>query len=48
MAQIHAQVPDEIFRRAKLLAVTRAMFFKAWIAEAIEAYVVREEKKAAK
>jgi predicted transcriptional regulator len=48
MAQVHTEVPDDVFARAKVLAIKDKRFFKAWVALAIEEKVDREEKKAAK
>lgn len=48
MAGVHTEVPDDIFQRAKMLSIRANMFFKAWIAQAIQEKVQRDERKGAK
>lgn len=48
MAQVHTVVDDDVFQRAKILALKSDMLFKRWITRAIAEKVERDDKKAAK
>jgi hypothetical protein len=48
MAQVHTVVPDDVFKRARIVAIKGGMVFKQWVAKAIEEKTERDERKAAK
>ena len=48
MAQIHAEVPDEVYERAKISALRRHQHIKGWIADAIIEKDERQQREEAK
>jgi predicted HicB family RNase H-like nuclease len=44
ITRVHIELPDEVHHDAKVAAARRGITLKAWVTEAIEEKVVREEE----